>query len=103
MASARLKTFLQKILSPIKLISGTVDTVTVDENGIHNIISIERVMLPAFNAQSYEWNSPDRDMHIANHQGEDGTDEYDARIMQGLLMQCKVKHMAAGIRVEYFV
>lgn len=51
MANAPLMKLLPKILSPFKLISETPNTVTVDENGVQNTVSIDRLMLALYNAQ----------------------------------------------------
>lgn len=51
MANAPLTKLLQKILTVFKIFSATLDTVTMDGNGIHNTVSIDRVMLPPYSTQ----------------------------------------------------
>lgn len=66
----------------LDVISAKSATVTVDESGIHNTVSINRVTLGPKSAKSNDGTDKDSNLWDENHlRDEDGTDENDARIV----------------------
>lgn len=69
------------------------DTVTVDKNGIHNTVSIERVTFAFYNTQGNDGIERDCDMHSANNRrNEDRIDENEACVFGEFPAQHIVKH-----------
>lgn len=66
MANAPLER-LPKTLGSYNTLSAKADTITVRENGIHNTISIERVMLVPYNAQGNGGNDRDSETRKASN------------------------------------
>lgn len=65
-ANTPLTKLLQKSFHPLKPISATSDTVTVDDNGVHNIVSIDRLTLAHYNTRNNDETYQDSDTQNAD-------------------------------------
>lgn len=73
---AALTKILSETLWPLKFMSVTADTVTVDENGIHNIISVDRATLAHTNTRGKVGTYQKNDMLNAKYRtNEDGPED----------------------------
>lgn len=98
---APLMTFLPKTLGQFKVMSATSENVTVDENGTHNIVSVDRVTLYPYNTRSDDGTDRECDTRNANsRRNEDQTDANDASIIGELSIQCIIKHIGSSNRMQ---
>lgn len=94
MANAPLTKLLPMTLGPIKVLSTTLYTVKWEENGIQNTVCLDIVMLFPYSVGGNDVTTRDIDTQVADSRGNgDETDENDARIIEQLPGQDKLKHV----------
>lgn len=102
-ASVLLAKLLPITLSPLKIISATLGTLTVDDNRILSGVQKVRVTLARYSAQSCGESIQKSNTNEAKHRRIDyETEENDAGIIGELPMQHKAKHRGTG-KSEKFI
>lgn len=102
MANKPLTKVLPKTLSPFKVISSTLYTVTVDENVIYNAVSTDKVTLALCSARRNDGTDRDSDTQNANHRrNDDRTDGTEAHIIGEFPVQYIVKHVGTSTKLKY--
>lgn len=90
-----------KLLGPSKVISVTLDTVRVDENKIDNSVFRDRVTIAPCNGRVHKWIIKDSDTENANYRkDEDGTDEYEARMIGEIAVKDIVRLVETGKTIK---
>lgn len=98
------KKLLPKPLRPFKEISATLDIVRVEENGVHDTVSIDSVTFDGYIAQSNDNTDRNSDAQgTSNCRSEDETHKNNERAIGEFLLQQIMKHLGTGKWVNYIV
>lgn len=104
MANALLTTSLPKNLGLFRVMSETPDTVTGNEVGIHNYISVDGVTFAPSNTQGNDETSRISDTQKANnHRKDDESDGSNARIIGDFPVQHILKLVETGRGMNYIL